>query len=393
MKTLYISGEIGWDVTPDSIREQIDSKSTEKLRVIVNSVGGYVSDGFEIYNILKAYKGEIEVVIGVIAASIASYIAMVAPLEKRKGFKNSSFMIHEVQAGIYGRARDLATYAERVEGLNNIMAEAYSEGLDLTKEESRAMMVEDKYFTGWEALVESNIISEILDLEDIDIPKKEEDEDQFIIFETFMNEAKKDIDISILKAKVYETEQKVISDINKSTQDLTKAAAKLKLNETKVNKESNTDKSVEDKTNLKMEEKTMPKLQEFLNSNPDAKAEYDALLSAKDQEIEQAKANNDVGKERARIFNILKFSGFEPASEAAKAINEGIDSAQFAQDELMRERNKRKGKGQNKVDFGELKTAQLPGDQDEIGKKEAQGKTKDMGDYDKESEALAEKYF
>ena len=49
MKTIYISGEIGWDVTADDIRSQIDSKSKESLRVIINSPGGYVSEGFEIY--------------------------------------------------------------------------------------------------------------------------------------------------------------------------------------------------------------------------------------------------------------------------------------------------------------------------------------------------------
>lgn len=370
MKTIYISGEIGYDITADWIREQIDSNSKERLRVILNSIGGSINDGFEIYNIFKAYKGDIEMVIGVMAASITSYIAMAVPAEKRKGFKNSSFMVHEASRAAYGRARDFLTIYERLEGLNTIVSEAYAEGMKLSKEEARDMMREDKYFTGWEALIGANIISNVIDIEDIDIPKKEEDEQAFIIFDTFMKEMQRDdFDINVYKEKMYTLEDKINSDIKKSQDDICKAAAKLKLD--KIKPESNTDNSVDDKI-LIMEDNKMPKLDELLKSNPEAQAEYTANLQAAEQRAkDEAMQMNDVGKERGRIFNILKFSGINISEDTSKAINEGTDSAQFAQDELMRERNKRKDQ-KSGVDFGKLVNRDLPGDQDEKGKEEAE---------------------
>jgi ATP-dependent protease ClpP protease subunit len=63
MKSIYLNGDVGWEITADKILSQIDIKSKEKLRVFVNSPGGSVFEAFTIYNIFKSYQGEIEFVI------------------------------------------------------------------------------------------------------------------------------------------------------------------------------------------------------------------------------------------------------------------------------------------------------------------------------------------
>lgn len=389
MKTIYLSGEFGWQITADKVREQIDPNSKEKLRVIVNSIGGYVDEGFEIYNILNSYKGEVEIIIGVMAASIASYVAMAAPLENRKGFKNSSFMVHEASRAAYGRARDFLTIAERLEGLNNIVAGAYAEGLGIGKEEAREMMNDDKYFTGWEALVEANIISDVVDLKDIDIPQKEEDEEAFIFFDLFMKEIENEVDIKAYKEKMYQIEDKINADTKKAQEDVTRAAARLNI-------ESETGKKpVDDKSNLTTEE-TM-NLQEFLNANPEAKAEYDNNLRSAEEKgkgaamSEAAKA--DLTAERMRIKNILTVTGGMMTDTAAKAITEGMTGEQFAFSEITREKNNAE-KPENKVDFGGLAVKQTPGEQDPTGKEEQKGKGgKDFSQYDEKTDELAKAYF
>src|SRR4030042_3686765 len=137
MKTIYMTGIVGLDITADKFRKDFHSETKEKRRVILNSFGGSVSEGFEIYNIIKAYKGDIEIIMGAWVASIAAYIAMAVPKENRKAFKNSSFMLHEASSIAEGRARDFKIHYERLEGVNNIMADAIAEGMGFTREVAR----------------------------------------------------------------------------------------------------------------------------------------------------------------------------------------------------------------------------------------------------------------
>ena len=51
MKTMYLSGIVGLDITADDIRAQMNGESKEKWQIIVNSPGGFVIDAFEIFNI------------------------------------------------------------------------------------------------------------------------------------------------------------------------------------------------------------------------------------------------------------------------------------------------------------------------------------------------------
>lgn len=380
MKTIYISGIIGYDVTANDIREQINPSSKERLRVIINSAGGYVSEGFEIYNILKSYKGGIEIVIGVMAASIASYIAMAAGYDSRKAFKNSSFMVHESSSAIQGRARDLLTAYERVEGINNIMADAYAEGFGIKKEQARDMMREDKFFTGWEALVDSKIISEIIDLKDVEIPQKEEDEKGFLFFTALSAQLEKNQDISVFKQNMYAIEEKINSDIKKSQDDMLKAVAYLKpktQTEIKADNQLDNNKTTGD---VKM------KLQELLKQNPEAQAELDTLLqAARDEgkkEVENAKAK--LQEDRARLADILELEGVALSETATKALDSDMSASDYAMEKLKAEKNKRTETSQST--FGKLATKQTPDQQDTTTANEVAKKQKEEEEFNKKLE-------
>ena len=358
MKTIYISGEIGWDVTPDDIREQIDPTSKEKLRVIINSPGGYISDGIEIYNLLKSYKGEIEVIIGAMAASAASYIACVAPFERRKAFKNSSFMIHEAVCGIYGRARDLAIYADYLEGLNNIFAETYAEELKITKDAARDKMREDCFFIGWESLTENNIISDVIDQSEIEIPQKEESNRYSFFYMKLIEDLNKESDLHTLKAKIQLTEEKIKNDYQKNSKEIAAIAAYLNSNNQKINNE-----------NKKLKEEESMTLQEFLKTNSDANAEFDKLLIAAEQRGNSAKA--DLDGERERIAGILKLADVALQPNVILAIENGISDKDFAVAELQR--RKEAGKNQSSPFAALNPNRQTPGEQDPDGAAEQKG--------------------
>ena len=123
MKSLYLSGIVGYEITADYIRSQISEGSKEKLQVIVNSPGGFVIDAFEIYNIFSSYKGEVEFVINGMAASAMSYIIMSG--DKISAFKNSIFMAHKAQSIAFGDSDAMQTEADIAKAMDNILAESY----------------------------------------------------------------------------------------------------------------------------------------------------------------------------------------------------------------------------------------------------------------------------
>ena len=61
---------------PKDVENAINEANGEKIEVEINSGGGDIFAGSEIYTLLKSYKGEIEITITGLAASAASVIAM-----------------------------------------------------------------------------------------------------------------------------------------------------------------------------------------------------------------------------------------------------------------------------------------------------------------------------
>lgn len=388
MKTLYLSGEIGWEVTADYVREQIDPNSKEKLQVILNTYGGEVGVGFEIYNILKAYKGEVEVIVGVMAASIGSYIAMCAPKEKRKAFKNSSFLMHEARSGIYeARARDMMIKAERLEGINNILAEAYAEGMGIDKEQSRALMNEDKYYTGWEQLVDNDIVSEIIDISEITIPQKEEDENGFLFFEMFAKESERPVNISVAREKMYAAEERAIKDIEKSEKDFAKAVAYLKPQKKQPEKQEQKPETQEPVNN---NGGSMSKLQDFLKANPEAEKEYiESLNSAKGEgEKEMNIATAAIAEDRKRIAKILEMANGALTPEVAEALDKGIEPGEFAQAELIRQKKLQANAAESQGIFGALVSKQTPAEQ---GKEVLKDEATELAEFDKKCKEAAKR--
>src|SRR5690625_4279013 len=92
---------------PDDVNSKIEEANGEGLVVVINSGGGSVYDGAEIYTALKNYKGHVETQVVGIAASSASVIAMSGDIIKMSPV--SEMMIHNTSK--IGRA----SLRERVE--------------------------------------------------------------------------------------------------------------------------------------------------------------------------------------------------------------------------------------------------------------------------------------
>jgi len=108
---IFIYGEVGKQVTLDSVLKEISSKATDYV-VHIHSPGGDVFEGYAIHNALKNTGKEIEVRIEGTCASIAMSIASAASPGKLFANTKSNLMIHNPTfQNISGSSKDLRNAA------------------------------------------------------------------------------------------------------------------------------------------------------------------------------------------------------------------------------------------------------------------------------------------
>ncbi len=124
MKTISISGVIGWDIIPDDIRAALDAAAGEDVDIQISSPGGFVTEGLEIYNLIRNYRGNKQTHLMGIAASMASYIVMAG--DRVIAEDNAIFMVHNVWASAMGDKHVLRKAADIIESLSDLIGRAYT---------------------------------------------------------------------------------------------------------------------------------------------------------------------------------------------------------------------------------------------------------------------------
>jgi ATP-dependent Clp protease protease subunit len=114
----------GFEATsPNDVTELIKTAGKEDLEVEINSGGGDVYAGSEIYTALMSYKGKVIIDIVGVAASAAGVIAMAG--RPTRISPTAQLMLHNVMAGDYGDYRVLQHGAEIIKNYNISIANAY----------------------------------------------------------------------------------------------------------------------------------------------------------------------------------------------------------------------------------------------------------------------------
>lgn len=148
MKEFSLSGGIGVDLNIKDFKEMLDTAGGDEINLSFSSVGGYVFDGFEIYNLIKDYKGKKSVTLNGITASIASYIAMA--FDHITVRDNTPFMIHNAFGGTVGDYKIMKSYSEHLKNLTNLIADKYSDKTGKSKQEILSLMDKETWLYGSE---------------------------------------------------------------------------------------------------------------------------------------------------------------------------------------------------------------------------------------------------
>lgn len=128
IKGAIVSNDDRWfydwiDMDATAPKDIVLPTTGEDVEVHINSGGGDVYAGSEIYTALRAYQGHVTVKIVGIAASAASVIAMAG--DQVEISPTAQIMIHNVSAGVRGDHKALLHEAGVLEGFNKSIAYAY----------------------------------------------------------------------------------------------------------------------------------------------------------------------------------------------------------------------------------------------------------------------------
>lgn len=174
MKTIDVRGVIipnnyqdvydwlGMDGTsPRKVAQELTEN--EDVLVNINSVGGDVWSGSEIYTMLKSHKGKVEVNITGLAASAASVIAMSGDVVKMS--PTAQLMAHNASTSVVGNKNDVKSTLNQLEEADKSILNAYKNKTGLPDEELAKIMDDTTWLSANTAL-EKGFIDEIMFAED-----------------------------------------------------------------------------------------------------------------------------------------------------------------------------------------------------------------------------------
>lgn len=148
MKTIRLDGVVGYEILAENIAPQLEGQS--EIKLILNSGGGSIIEGFSIYNLLKDFSGRIEAHID-FAGSMMSLIAMVADHRVMK--RDSSLMMtHRPLGGAMGRSEDLREHADTLDQMEGMVTRIYAEATGMSTDEMAAHLADERYMDAEECL-------------------------------------------------------------------------------------------------------------------------------------------------------------------------------------------------------------------------------------------------
>jgi ATP-dependent protease ClpP protease subunit len=253
MKIIQCSGIIGWDVTPQGIRDALRDANGEDVTLEVSSPGGYIAPGLEIFNLIRNYAGKTTAKLTGYAMSMASYIPLAC--DRVVAEDNAVYMIHNARGGSWGDHNDILGYGAYLKGLSGVIAKQYVKRTGKTMDEIVELMDKETFFFGDE-MVEHGFVDEIIETE------KDKDND------TALATARAAFDDAFARMSVEHAQAR---------DDMQRAAALLNDVVQPPAAAGPIPKEVQQMS-----------LNKLLADNPAAKAEHDALVTAARAEGEKA---------------------------------------------------------------------------------------------------------
>jgi len=162
-KEIRLSGFVGDDLNAEYVKNVLAGVEGEDILVQLYTPGGFIVEGMEIYNIISRFKGNKNVVLGGLVASIGSIIAMA--FDKISVTKASSFMIHNAWDIVGGDANEFRKKADKLEKLNTQIAGILSDRSGKSIDKIKELMNAETWYIGQE-IVDAGFADELIEAAD-----------------------------------------------------------------------------------------------------------------------------------------------------------------------------------------------------------------------------------
>lgn len=172
MVTIQMNGEVipsdyadvydylGYEnINPKAIKQALNEANGSDVTLEINSPGGYVDAGSEIYTALKEYQGQVIAKITGQACSAASWIALAA--DRVEMSPTAQMMIHRASTMSIGNSDDLASDLNALNSLDKSFVDLYSQRTGLDAQEVYRLMCNTTWMNAKEA-VDKGFADEIM---------------------------------------------------------------------------------------------------------------------------------------------------------------------------------------------------------------------------------------
>ena len=166
-RTVIISGEINKDRADEFARQMLvlDSESSDPIYVYINSPGGDVDSGFAIYDMIRYVTSPVTVIGMGLVASAAALIFLSVPAERRAGFPDSTYLIHQPMTEMRGVAADIEIHAQNMEHCRQMTDSIIAQACGRSIEEVHRDTERDHWIYS-QGAVEYGLISRVITTKD-----------------------------------------------------------------------------------------------------------------------------------------------------------------------------------------------------------------------------------
>ena len=172
MKTIQMKGEVIPDdysdvydwlnyqyFSPQSISDALTEANGEDITLEINSPGGYIDAGSEIYTELMEYPGTVNAKIVGYACSAASWIALAADHVAMS--PTAQMMIHRASGGAIGNSSDMKSEYNALDQMDKSFVDLYAKRTGKSPNEIYQMMVDTTWMNAKTA-VENGFADEVM---------------------------------------------------------------------------------------------------------------------------------------------------------------------------------------------------------------------------------------
>ena len=135
--------------SPSVVANALAEADGDDVDIDINSGGGDVFSGSEIYSAIRAYTGTVRIHVVGVAASAASVIACAA---KSDISPTAQLMVHNVSTFAIGNYHDMDNASQMLQQANRAIAAAYVEKSGMTEEDALALMDAETWITAQDAV-------------------------------------------------------------------------------------------------------------------------------------------------------------------------------------------------------------------------------------------------